>query len=163
MRWAFRYIRWGDSIADSGHLAVVTGLKLVQGWNQTFKGLISLLYQLHANPICICKRQTALSSVNVNSKSSVTINRQLDRVCLLQSSLVEIAHLLSISVLASCPTRAQLTWQPSVHFCASRHQVSGYHSLTEDLQRQKPIICGPLQMLTMLAQMIVTVSAHGQS
>jgi hypothetical protein len=86
-----------------------------------------------------------LSSVNVNSKSSVTINRQLHRVCLLQSSLVEIAHLLSISVLASCPTRAQLTWQLSVHFCASRHQVSGNHSLTEDVWRQKPIICGPLQ------------------
>jgi len=54
-------------------------------------------------------------------------------------------------------------WQPSVERFSTLQAPGLWASLTGDLRGQKPINCGPLQMLIMLAQMIVVVSPDGQS
>jgi len=100
-------------LSDSGKLNWILGCKVEQNLkngtvrmsqekycNNALKHFLS-----DANPVSTpcesnlhLQASAALRSANVTRKSYVTINRQLDRVCFLQSSLVIIVHLLSISV-----------------------------------------------------------------
>jgi len=162
MRWAFRYIRWGDSIADSGHLAVVTGLKLVQGWNQTFKGLISLLYQLHANAICICKRQTA-SQLSEREQQVERYYQQAIASCMFITVFTRGDCTFIVNQCARFMSNPGPTHVAAIRPFLCFQAPGLWESLTYRRCAETESSVGHCRMLTMLAQMIVTVSAHGQS